>query len=135
MASKTLSSIVGGGGLPQLAPDLTWPSRRVSSSTLTEQVLAIDVSGVVLQEVLNKNGKFFLEALFFDSLSAGVVSVKLTIDGVIIFNDSYTSSTADVLVDNDSPSERFEVKSNITLEYATAVDTNITLNYVLRAAK
>lgn len=140
MASVLLSSITGGGGLPQLAPDLTYPGDRGSTGLLSIDVTGIDVSGGVLQEILAATGKFELKYLVITAVSLSeAVSLKLTIDGEVKWNDSYTidATTRDELiggVGGAQPTllESYAVNESLSLEYATNADTNITLSYLLR---
>lgn len=137
MADKTLSTVIGGGGsLPRLAPDLTYPGDRVSSNAPYIQVTGIDASSG-LTTLLSLTGKFSITYLELNQLIAENNTCKLTVDGVVIWNDTYATQTIDYLlgsrgVANIQIAESIQCNSTFLLEYETETATNITFNYLVR---
>ena len=126
----------GGGGLPQLAPDLTYPSSRLTASSTWQRIAAINASAG-LTTALSLTGKYAVTYLLFRSLSSESVTVKLTIDGVVIWNDTFTTATTMALFGNNSSTgagseEVLQCNSSLLLEIQTATDTSIDLDYLAR---
>ena len=136
MADIKLSRIIGGdgGGGFILAPDLTFPSDLLVSNGY-KQITGIDATSG-LTTALSLTGKFAISHAFFFSFTAETVTLKLTIDGKVIMNDTYTSGTSQLVIGNESTSDRDHIISTcedtFLLEIQTATDTSIILNYVAR---
>ena len=134
--SELLSSIVGGGGLPKLAPDLTYPSDKDANATY-KRISAIDASAG-LTTVLSLTGKWAVSYMALLSITAEVNTIKLTIDGVVKWDTTYTPGTTDNLlgaINNSQFSPQDIINgcdSTFLLEYQTATDTNITFDYLAR---
>jgi len=133
--SELLSSITGGGGgLPQLAPDLTWPS-AILSTTGYAKITGINAVGSLVT-ALNLTGKHSVSLLNFTDMNANTMTVKLTVDGVVIFNDSFTCSTQLKLLGSisslDGVNAEIQVSSSLLLEVQMSADASIDLNYVAR---
>ena len=79
-----------GGGLPQLAPDLTAPTRWHGAS-YREVVTGLNSGGAPITVLSIPNSAGYITKAYFDNLTAGTQTIKLTIDGVIIFNDVWTT--------------------------------------------
>ena len=126
--SALLSSITGGGGLPKLAPDLDFVS---NSSSGKRSFSAIDATGS-LTNVINETGKFEFSDIAFTGLLHGDMNkIKLTIDGVDIWDEdplTPPSGTSITLMINGG----YEVKESITLAVQMATDTSISGTYSLR---
>ena len=126
-----------GGGLPQLAPDLTYPGDRSNLNLRTyKEITGINAS-LGLTTALSLSGKFAISLLRFGGASAELMTVKLTVDGVIVWNDSYTgTSTQQYLLGNTSAgagvSETIECNTSFLLELQTATDTSVNLQYMAR---
>lgn len=128
------------GVIPELAPDLTFPSDRASTLTTHRKVSGIDVSGGVLQTVLSLSGKFAIDFLVIDNLTnLESVSCKLTVDGVVIWDDSYSSAPRDVFIGIGATAatalETISCQSTFLFEYATDVDASVDLLYLARPLK
>tara|TARA_R110000851_G_scaffold239895_1_gene392594 strand:- start:16 stop:432 length:417 start_codon:yes stop_codon:yes gene_type:complete len=134
--SALLSSISGGGGGGvALAADLTYPSSRFPQTNY-KQISGIDASAG-LTTMLNLTGKFIISYLEFSSLTAESNTAKLTVDGVVIWDSSYTASTQGSLLlgSNGGASEISEsitCNNSFLLEYQTATDPSITFKYLAR---
>ena len=128
----------GSGGLPQLAPDLTYPGDRVNLNIRTyKRIAGIDATSG-LTTALSLSGKFAISLLRFSSTSVELMTVKLTVDGVVIWNDSFTSSASSgpYLLGNvaagQAVSETMQCNTSFLLEIQTATDTSINLYYMAR---
>jgi hypothetical protein len=128
-------SLKGGGSLPILAASNF--TNRASSSVNYDQVTGIDGSSG-LTTALSLTGKFAVSSLAFESMINELVTVKLTIDGVVIYNDSQTVtstvfSVVGVRLSSSFPTEgSYLVNSSLLLEISTATDTSVILNYIAR---
>ena len=131
--SKLLSSIAGGGGLMRLAPDLTHPSGLSVSTSPFIRIAGINAVGV-LTTALSLTGKHSIGLLSLTGLTAETVTVKLTVDDVVIWNDTFTSLTALVLFGGSSiaPTTPFICNNSMLLELQTLTDTSVTLDYIAR---
>lgn len=130
------ASSLGGGGLPRLAPDLTFPSTRLDGAGYAR--VTINPVGS-LTTALSLSGKFAIERLEFAQLLSEAVTIKLTIDGVVIWNDSFTSPTANtvyllgqgIATSVTSPSS-IQCNSSLLLELQTTTDIAVNLQYIAR---
>lgn len=125
-----------GGGLPKLAPNLTYPdSKSTNNNYIT--VSGIDATGS-LTTLLSLTGKYSIPWLQIQNMLAEAVTVKLTIDGVIIWNESYTNAGTGQSNFFGSPdgqagvTEAMQCDSSLLFELQTATDTNVILNYLAR---
>lgn len=134
MASSLLSSVTGGGVLPQLAPDLKFPSDK-NSLTNTTLISGIDGSSG-LTTALSLTGKFIVSYISLANFVAETSTVKLTIDGVVIWNDTFTTATGtDYFIGNvvaNYTDVTLQCNSSFLLEIATTTDTSVDLTYVAR---
>ena len=126
-----------GGGLQQLGADLTWPSTVATFGAL-QIISGLDMSGS-LQTALTATGKFELDRLYISSHTAELMTIKLTIDGVVVWNDTYSSSLTTTFLlgvtsttSNTASESGKLVAETFLLEIETATDTSIDVNYILR---
>ena len=123
----------GGGGNLKLAPDLTYPNRQGVS--VTQTVSNVDCTGG-LTTVLSLTGKFAISHMYLNGLTSGeAVTLKLTIDGVVIWDTSLvwpgswmvllgrTQGQPDIVITCDS---------SLLLEVQTTSDNSINLIYIAR---
>ena len=135
------SNLGGDGGPPKLAPDLNYISNSINSTSGYAQITGIDGSSG-LTTALSITGKYAVCALGFVSTTAESVTIKLTIDGVVIINDTFTAATSISIlnVSNGLPGSSTTVadigavvcNSSLLLEIQTASDTDVSLNYIVR---
>lgn len=121
----------GGGALPSLAVDLDYPSTAMTGSAAYKQIAAINASAA-LTEVLGLSGKFVISFLELVNLTAESITVKLTVDGVVVWNDTFICSTTLRLWNaslGESQRPSFKCESSFSLEVKTTTDTDIGLNY------
>jgi hypothetical protein len=126
-----MSIILGASsGLPKLAPDLTFPS-SVNGGNTEQRITGINCQGS-LQTALSMSGKFAVSYLIATSLTNELITVKLTIDGVVIWNDTYTLSGGNIyfLNRNQAP---ILVENSLLLEFQTATDTSFDLRMEAQA--
>ncbi len=127
-------TVPGSGGLIQLAPDLTRLDTQNANSTRVT-VTGIDASSG-LTEVLALTGKYVVNLLDFQGLTAESDTVKLTIDGVVIFEETFTVGTTLVVIGTlgavSDDLQGYLVNSSLSLEIQTATDTSIQLDYQVR---
>lgn len=127
-------STKSGGGVMRLAPDLTRLSTQVAGSS-TVQVTGINPQGA-LTEILSLTGKYYISIIIITAMTAETVTCQLTIDGVDIYNQTFTSSTSlNILGTAGSARQEsgyFLVNSSLSLKLQTATDTSVTLEYLVR---
>jgi len=128
-------SVGGGGGLSKLAADLTWPS------TPGNGVEYVTVTGInamgALTTALSLTGKFALGHLSLQNMIAETTTVKLTIDGAVVFNDvGFTSFASAQLIGGLSNVTYqpfgFSVSNSLLLEVQKLTDTSIDVRYTAR---
>ena len=137
MTIKTSS--LGGGALPSLTPDLTYPGDRVNLNIRTYKRIAGINASLGLTTALSLSGKFAISLLRFENILEELMTVKLTVDGVVIWNDSFDSIgsiSSQYLLGNASAgegvSETIQCNTSFLLEIQTATDTDINLDYMAR---
>jgi len=123
------------GFLPELDEDLTFPSSVTSSGY--KEITGIDCSSG-LTTVLSLTGKHIVSLLYLTNMTPENVTVKLTIDGVVRWDDSFSlGSTAIPLLgtnfsNNTAATDFFGCQTSFLLEVQTATDTSIDLRYMNR---
>jgi len=136
MADIKLSTVVGGGGLPKLAPDLTFPS-SLFSNTGYSKISGINAVGS-LTTALSLTGKFAIDLLQFENITPETMTVKLTVDSVVIWNDSFSASSLIRLIgsrtgaSNDVPATSISCDTSLLLELQTTADASVDLTYLVR---
>ena len=134
MAVKSFLSLAGGQVVPQLAPDLT----SFSSSNSAGQVFVGAINATAgLTTLLSLTGKFGISMLYLSGLTTNdVEGVKLTIDGVVIWEEASMSvnSATKTLVGNNLANHGFHMRcdSSLLLELDTISDTSINFTYLVR---
>lgn len=135
-----LSQQGGGGGVPVLAPDLSWPSSKIATDDGYKQITGINAVGS-LTTALNLTGKHTVSFLRFTGLSAESMTFKLTVDSVVLWNDATLSAfTGNELLLLGSGegltastfSEVYSCNESFLLEVQTTADPNIGLDYLAR---
>lgn len=132
------SSLTGGGAL-RFAADLTWPSDKSSSANTYKTITAIDGS-LGLVTALSLTGKFSVAALGFENMVNENYTVKLTVDGVVIWNDTVSVTTGDLwllgpassAITNTGHDGVYICNSSLLLEIQSTTDTSVDLNYITR---
>ena len=136
MASEKLSSIIGGGGIPKLAPDLAYPTDILAGGNQFKQVV-IPVVATVKTTALSLTGKFLITYLNFSGLINESMTFDLTIDGVLIWSGAKVVSSLQHLllggainiVGDAGPPETIQCDTSLLLEITTTTDTSVVLNH------
>lgn len=131
----------GGSSIPLLAPDLTYPSDKAADSVTYKSISGIDgTSG--LATALSLSGSFKINYLEFNSMTSEQVTIKMTIDGDIIFNDTFNMSSTSLLLFGGGmgtleaeQQEVFKCNSSLLLEIQTTTDNSVGLSYLARPIK
>lgn len=128
------TSAFGGGGIPKLGADLTWPS--VSDAAGGVPSVTFDPSGG-LTTALSLTGKFAISWLeLFGLTNSETYTVKLTVDGVVIWNDTFAHGSGNIYLlgtaSNANPEIPISCNSTFLLEVQSAVDTSVSLRYKVR---
>lgn len=125
----------------RLAPDLNFFENTDGNLGNQLRITGIDSSGG-LTTALSLTGKYAISSIGFQGLTSETVTVEMTIDGVVIFNDTFTSATSlSVLnsvsgtsIGTNNPATVGPVicESSLLLRIQTATASNLTLNYLVR---
>jgi len=138
MALSTLTILGGVSGII-LAPDLTFPSTLNSPTSGVVVVNGINTTAA-LTEILGLTGKYAIEYIELSSLTAESAQIKLTIDGEIKWNDTFTLPGTALLLcgaqnvggTSGTAALPFISKATFSLELQMSADTSITINYLAR---
>lgn len=128
------SALGGSGGAVRLGADLTWPSASDASGGV--QSVTFDPSGG-LTTALSLTGKFATTWLeLFDLTNSETYTVKLTVDSVVIWNDTFAHSSGALFLLgyalNNYPDVPIQCNSSLLLEVQSTVDTSVGLRYKTR---
>ena len=129
--------IIINGVIPALSPDLTYPGDRFQLNTQTyKQISNIDASAGLTTALSLTGGRFAVSLLQFATLSLENITIKLTIDGVVIWNSTYlAANVTQTLLGTFSASgqpELIQCNDSFLLEVQTTADTDIALRYLAR---
>lgn len=124
----------GGGSGFKLAPDLLFPSRLVPGVGYSH--VNLNPAGS-LTTALSLTGKWLVQGLYFAQLTSELITVKLTIDGVVIWDNTFTSGATTLhlnsRVNSSAPNGTDVVcESSFLLQIQTATDTSVDLYYAAR---
>lgn len=134
------SSITGGGagGLPRLAPDLAYPSTLVISAGYVR--IIFNPMGA-LTTALSLTGKHAIDRLELVNLTLELITIKLTIDGVVIWNSTFSVPGSTLVLFGygggntgalSGSSSTMQCESSLLLEVQTLTDTAVNLQYIAR---
>jgi hypothetical protein len=97
MADKFLGSLVG-GGLIKLSPQLDrFDNQSNNGRFLYTEITGIDCTGA-LTTVIQLDGKWALISGVLLSTASESIVIKLTVDGVVIWNSTFVASTNGVAI-------------------------------------
>jgi len=116
----------GGGGLPRLAADLTFPSDKSDGGTTNKIITGIDVQGSLGTVLSAPAGPGVIGFLEMSAMSVNdIAAIRLTIDGDVIWDDAPTTNFAtELYLDKE-----FEYKTSFLFEMNMTADTSITIEY------
>ena len=124
------STSTGGGVF--LAPNLSFAGDSNNSGYIASN----ETTTSSLAPILTLTGKFILDLCFITSMIAESTDIKLTVDSVVIWDETFTSGTSLDLIGLTSArgvsQEGVRCDTSLVLELAKATDTSITLNYLAR---
>lgn len=125
------SNTASGAGV-KLAPDLAFPD---DVGNLGYATAAITTSSS-LGTVLSLTGKFIIDFLAIVAQTGESTQIKLTVDSIVIWDDTSVSATTSVLIGLNTSSGTTGApilcESTLLLEMSKATDTAVTLNYLAR---
>lgn len=143
MADVDVSAISGSSALPKLAPDLTYPSDKVSDAGTYKTVTGIDGSSG-LAVALSGSNKYAVSVLEFSNMINEDYDIILTVNGEQIWNDTVavTSGQLNLLgptggasIGSNPNQEGSYEMSNFSLQIQSTTDTDVTLSYLVREIK
>lgn len=143
--ATSLKQVLGGSGAGfKLAPDLNYISSNFALGQGYKSV-TVDPSGS-LTTALSLTGKFAIGAAVFTSLGEDVFNIRLTIDGVVIIDDTVDANTSggntEAAIIGDTQGSTLTAtmgaglpvicEESFLLEIQSTTDTAVTLKYVAR---
>ena len=126
---------VGGGGLPKLAPDLLYPSQIVVTSAPIRNTGNIDTTTGGLVTLLSLTDRSAYSLIQIDGLPLESITLKFTVDGIIILNDTFINAIATnfSLVGGAAVSDTtYEFNSSLLLEVSSTTGTNVNTEFIVR---
>jgi len=134
----------GGGGFPQLAPDLNYIANiENSGSFATPYLQTAPVNAAAgLVTAISLSGKYIFSALQIFNAVNESYTIKLTIDGDVKWNSSKVLANQvnllgaiNSVINTQAVAslEPYEVKSTLLLEVQSTTDTTVVFNYVARS--
>ena len=124
------------GSVPQLAPDLTYPSAKDNVSN-SKVITGIDGSSGLVT-ALSLSGRWAISTLVIANQLNEDITIKLTVDNVIIWNAILDNSAGNnYLLGNTATAGLYtdtsiQCNDSFLLEVQTTTDTDISLIYVAR---
>lgn len=137
MADIPLSKISGGSVLPKLAPDLSFPGNLVNGAGFFA-INGIDATGGLTTALSLSGGAFSVSLLEFTSTASENITIKLTVDGVVVWNDTFANASSSIKLLGAKEATVSGVVSEIQcddsflLEIQTTADNAVNLNYLAR---
>ena len=117
-----------------LAEDLTFPD---DVGQLGHQTASITTSSS-LGTVLSLTGKFIIDYLYIANQTAESTQIKLTVDSIVVWNDTSVSASSSQLIGTDRGVSAGVTQTSVTcetsflFEMSKVTDTNVTLDYLAR---
>ena len=132
MADINSNTLVGGGDLPKLAPDLSFPGDIQTGSAVPKKTITLNAVGALTTAIF-LTGKYNISLLHFTSLTPEATTIKMTVDGVVVYNSTFTSGTQIALLGGfnlyESP---IQCDSSFLLDIEVASDSSIFFKYLAR---
>ena len=89
------------GNWIELAPDLTFPSAKATGADTYRTSAVTDYSTGGLVEAFDLTGPGVFSHLSVSGLTAEEITLKLTVDSVVIWSDTWTCGTGELLFGGD----------------------------------
>lgn len=141
VATGSGSSITSGASadaIPKLAPDLNVLSRRRDVKGNLNLLQNVDTTNS-LTNVVNIMGKNVVQQLYLAGVGNGILRIRLTVDGELIWDDSLDiqsgSNTFIRLINEVGLKEAYLFDESFVLEIHAASDTSINVGYSYRPVK
>jgi len=136
MADVALSKLINGGNLPRLAPDLTLPATSSGASMVTS-ITGIDPSAGLTTVLSITSTKGYIPYLVLSNLASENYTIKLTIDGDVIWNGVKAVSAANIILIGGSSTsilgfDPFPFNTSFLLEVQSTTDTDISCGFLMR---
>lgn len=139
----TIKLSAKGGGTLKFAPDLTYVSNLSNSAEFLSSYLQTgDINGSAgLVTAISLLGKFSFSALQIINNAVESYTLKLTVDGVVIWNSSKTLGLRQNLIGaiagaaNSNAiayTETYICETSLLLEVQSTTDTAVKFNYIAR---
>jgi hypothetical protein len=130
------STLAGGGGAGfRLAPDLTWPTDVITSSSPYKRI-TLTLTPATYNTALSLTGKFAVGFISFIFLPEGEqTDIRLTVDGVVIWDGgALVNSTLqyNLLGNINNFRQYITCNSSLLLEIQTATDTSCAIEHDAR---
>ena len=123
-------------GLPQLAPDLTYPKDKTSAAVQSKQVAA--TVGDTPVTILSVSGKCLLSTLSLNGLAtnSSTLTIELVVDGVTIWNTSFISTGVSMtLLGGTGDFNGYTAGSTLTLRLTQSTSSSVTCTFLVRPIK
>jgi len=136
MADIALSKLINNSGLPRLAADLTFPSKIGTAGTPWVRFTGINAVGA-LTPLLSLTGKHAISYALIENIDNETITIKLTIDGAVKWNDTYANTLLDIPLIGSASSANsndisFECNESFLLELQTTADSNVSFRALAR---
>lgn len=129
---------IGGGDaqvLPRMAPDLLYLSSKTREDVLSKAVSLTGTTSLVT--ALQLTGRWAISELYLMNYTAGTLTVKLTIDGEVIWDTTITlsGSYTPFAMLGYQDDELYMCASSLKLEVKHSSSTSMLLKYMARPMK
>ena len=131
------TSSLGGSGLPKWAADLTAPSTWTSATGSSVQITGLDPSSGLTTAISIPAKKGVMNSITLNSMVSEDYTIKLTIDGVVKWNDVWAVGNSTVaLIGGTSVGvlgyDPCPFDNSFLLEIQSTSDTAINVTYQFR---
>lgn len=124
-------------GIQKYAVNLDYPSSKATGVNFS-QVTGVNASAglTTLLSVTGQKGVVTFARI--QNLTAETITIKLTVDSVVVWNDTYTAEAIELLIGNNSatayspPDTPCFFNDSFLLQLQTASDTSVDFDYKYR---
>ena len=101
-----------------------------------ERVSSVDTTTGGLVTVISTSGKFALSHITLSLMPVESLTVKMTVDGVVIFNDTFSNPSSNLKIydSNSKPNPVFLSKTSLSLEVESSTGTGVQCDFIARAS-
>jgi hypothetical protein len=127
------SSLGASGSLPRLAPDLTLPATSNSPNNMLTNITGINPSAGLTTVISITGTKGYIPFLSLFNLLSENYTIKLTIDGVVIWNDvKNVGSATTQFIGNGATLDVAPFNDSFLFEVQSTTDTSISCSFLMR---